>query len=223
MSTLTKSREEAAQTVLIPRVNLLPPEIAEATRFDQMKRIMAASIIGVFVVVILAAVVASFQVSAAQSELADAQATGTSLQNQVSQFTDVPKVFAEVQSAQAQLSSAMGNEVRWSTYLGDLSLMIPRNVGLTSMSIRQDPGAPVTSALGATGIATVSFEGQASSSKNIATFLDSLAKQKGYIDPYFTNATKSIGADAKNLVTFTASVTVTDEAKSGRFTQKASK
>jgi hypothetical protein len=53
--------------------------------------------------------------------------------------------------------------------------------------------------------------------------LDSLAKQKGYIDPYFTNATKSTGADAKNLVTFTASVTVTDEAKSGRFTQKASK
>jgi|688.fasta_scaffold64606_4 hypothetical protein len=223
MSTLTKSREGVAQTVLIPRVNLLPPEIAEATRFDQMKRIMAASIIGVFGVVILAAVVASFQVSAAQSQLADAQATGTSLQNQVSQFTDVPKVFAEVQSAQAQLSSAMGNEVRWSTYLGDLSLMIPRNVGLTSMSIRQDPGAPVTSALGATGIATVSFEGQAPSSKNIATFLDSLAKQKGYIDPYFTNATKSIGADAKNLVTFTASVTVTDEAKSGRFTQKASK
>jgi Tfp pilus assembly protein PilN len=223
MSTLTKSREGVAQTVLIPRVNLLPPEIAEATRFDQMKRIMAASIIGVFGVVILAAVVASFQVSAAQSQLADAQATGTSLQNQVSQFTDVPKVFAEVQSAQAQLSSAMGNEVRWSTYLGDLSLMIPRNVGLTSMSIRQDPGAPVTSALGATGIATVSFEGQASSSKNIATFLDSLAKQKGYIDPYFTNATKSIGADAKNVVTFTASVTVTDEAKSGRFTQKASK
>jgi Tfp pilus assembly protein PilN len=223
MSTLTKSREGVAQTVLIPRVNLLPPEIAEATRFDQMKRIMAASIIGVFGVVILAAVVASFQVSAAQSQLADAQATGTNLQNQVSQFTDVPKVFAEVQSAQAQLSSAMGNEVRWSTYLGDLSLMIPRNVGLTSMSIRQDPGAPVTSALGATGIATVSFEGQASSSKNIATFLDSLAKQKGYIDPYFTNATKSIGADAKNLVTFTASVTVTDEAKSGRFTQKASK
>ena len=223
MSTLTKSREEAAQTVLIPRVNLLPPEIAEATRFDQMKRIMAASIIGVFGVVILAAVVASFQVSAAQSELADAQASGTSLQNQVSQFTDVPKVFAEVQSAQAQLSSAMGNEVRWSTYLGDLSLTIPRNVGLTSMTIRQDPGAPVTSALGATGIATVSFEGQASSSKNIATFLDSLAKQKGYIDPYFTNATKSTGADAKNLVTFSASVTVTDEAKSGRFTQKASK
>ena len=73
MSTLTKSREEAAQTVLIPRVNLLPPEIAEATRLDQMKRIMAASIIGVFVVVILAAVVASFQVSAAQNELADAQ------------------------------------------------------------------------------------------------------------------------------------------------------
>ncbi|MEI7647948.1 MAG: hypothetical protein WCJ48_06640, partial [Actinomycetes bacterium] len=180
MSTLTKSRDEAAQTVLIPRVNLLPPEIAEATRFDQMKRIMAASIVGVFGVVILAAVVASFQVSAAQSELADAQATGTSLQNQVSQFTDVPKVFAEVQSAQAQLSSAMGNEVRWSTYLGDLSLTIPSNVGLTSMTIRQDPATSVTSALGATGIATVSFEGQASSSKSVATFLDSLAKQKGY-------------------------------------------
>jgi Tfp pilus assembly protein PilN len=120
----------------------------------------------------------------------------------------------------------------WSFYLNDLSLTIPDNVGLTSLTIQQDLGGSasgaVTSALGKPGIASVTFTGQALSNNDVAAFLDSLAKEKGYVDPYFSSATKSssdpTGASAAStpVVTFTASVTVTDAAKSGRYTQKAS-
>ena len=223
MSTLTRNREAAPSTVLVPRVNLLPPEIAEQSRFAHLQRLSGFILAAVVAVVALLALVVNLQVSSARNELVAAQATGTSLQNQVSQFTDVPKIYSDVAAAQSQLATAMGNEVRWSTYLTSLSLTIPSNVGLTSLTIRQDPANPYTSALGNSGIASVTYEGQAANNKNVATFLDSLSKQKGFIDPYLTSASKSTSETAKNLVTFSASATITDAAQSGRFSAKAGK
>jgi len=232
MSTLTLNRESTNTTtsVLVPRVNLLPPEIADAARFRRMQGLMAGAVVGSVALVALITLAAGAQVSSAQNSLTDAQATGTTLQTQVNQFAEVPKVFAAVQSAETQLSSAMGAEVRWSFYMNDLSLTVPDRIGLTSLAIRQDLGGgssgAVTSPLGKTGIATVTFEGQASTNNDVASFLDSLAKQKGYIDPYFSSANKSAAdaaaANQQSVVDFAATVTVTDAAKSGRYTQKAS-
>jgi Fimbrial assembly protein (PilN) len=114
-------------------------------------------------------------------------------------------------------------------------VVVPNDVGLTSMSVKQtrtaaapanagpaQPAAGATSVLGTPGIATVSFEGQAATQDDVAAFLDALAKQKNYVDPYFTNASKTKDADSgQEVVTFSATTTVTDQAKSGRYTNQA--
>jgi len=230
MSTLTLNRESTNTTVLIPRVNLLPPEIRDAARFRRLQGIMGGAVIGAVGLVALLTVVAGGQASSAQDALTEAQTSGSTLQTQVNQFAEVPRVFAAVQTAETQLSNAMGEEVRWSFYLNDLSLTIPDRIGLTALSIRQDLGGggagAVQSALGKTGIATVTFEGQASTNNDVASFLDALAKQKGYVDPYFSNASKSSSEAAttsnESIVDFAATVTVTDAAKSSRYTPKGS-
>jgi Tfp pilus assembly protein PilN len=235
MSNALLTRPSTGTTVLIPRVNLLPQEIADAANFRRLQIKLGAAVAASLGVVGLLFVAASGQVSSAQEGLDTATASTQALQQQVTALAEVPQVYGQVAAAESQLSTAMGDEVRWSFYLTDLSLTIPNDVGLTSMSVKQtrtaaapaagapsQPAAGATSVLGTPGIATVTFEGQAATQDDVAAFLDALAKQKSYVDPYFTNASKTDDADSgQEVVTFSATTTVTDQAKSGRYTNQA--
>lgn len=237
MSNALLTRSSTSTTVLVPRVNLLPQEIADAANFRKLQYKLGLAVAASLGVVGALFIVATGQVTSAQGDLDAATANTAALQQQVAELAEIPRVFGQVSAAEAQLTTAMGDEVRWSFYLTDLSLTIPDDVGMTTMSIQQvrtpvepppgtvvGPGAEsgAQSVLGNPGIATVTFEGQAASQDDVAAFLDSLAKQKTYLDPYFTNATVTDDADSgQEVVTFSATTTVTDEAKSGRYTNQA--
>ena len=47
----------------------------------------------------------------------------------MTKYADVPKVYAAVDAAEAQLKLAMGHEIRYSFVLNDLSLTIPPTSG----------------------------------------------------------------------------------------------
>ena len=51
----------------------------------------------------------------------------------------MPQVYAQVAAAQAQLTQAMGQEMRYSYVLNDLSLTIPSDVWLTNADRRPSP------------------------------------------------------------------------------------
>jgi Tfp pilus assembly protein PilN len=222
--------------VLIPRVNLLPPEIADAARFRRVQAQLGVVVLASVGVVGALFLVASGQVASAQEALEQATAETAQVQAEVTQLAEVPKVYAQVAAAERQLTDAMGDEVRWSNYLTDLSLTVPNRVGLTSLTIAQErssaaapgaaaPGAAATSAgpasvLGTPGIATVTYEGEAATNDDVAAFLDALAKQKSTVDPYFTNAvTAEDAGSGREVVAFTATATIDDTAKSGRYTK----
>ncbi|MGH8880358.1 MAG: hypothetical protein ACRD0P_23890, partial [Stackebrandtia sp.] len=69
------------------------------------------------------------------------------------------------------------------------------------------------------------FQGKAYTHRDVAAWLDMLAKQKGYAQPYFTSSAKELseadGDDSAEPVTFSSQVTITDDALSGRYTDKA--
>jgi Tfp pilus assembly protein PilN len=221
----------ATTTRIVPKVNLLPQEIADAARFRRLQIRLGGAVVASLGVVGLLMVVAGGQVTSAQEGLDQATATTAGLQTQVNALADVPRVFGQVAAAETQLSNAMGDEVRWSFYLTDLSLTIPNDVGLTSLTVKQErSGAPAAAAgpgaqsagaasvLGTPGIATVTFDGQAATQDDVASFLDALAKQKGYVDPYFSNAAKQNDElSGEDVVIFNATTTVTPDAKSGRY------
>ncbi len=136
MTTLTPTR--LAQ---MPRVNLLPPEIAAAAKLKRLKLILGLLVLAAMVLVVLGYLFASSSIGGAEESLADAQADGAQLQADVATYAEVPQVLAEVDTAQANLETAMTPEIRWSFYLNDLSLTIPRSTRLVTMTAINDAAA----------------------------------------------------------------------------------
>jgi Tfp pilus assembly protein PilN len=209
----------------LPRVNLLPPEIEQARRFRHVQAGLGGAVVASLVAVAVLFVAANGQVGKAQDDLDANKTQATQLQSKVAEYAEVPLVYGQVEAAHAQLGLAMGQEVRWSYFLNDLSLKIPNHVWLTSIAVSstaagtavvQDP-----SQYAAVGIGTVLFEGKAYSHNDVAAWLNSLARQKGYTQPYFSDSTVAPLAGNDHAVTFTSQVTVTDDALSGRYTEKA--
>lgn len=226
MSTLTATR-----LATLPRVNLLPPEIGERRRLKKVQTGLGAGVAAAAVVVGALTLLAMAQVNSAQEDLEAKKARGAQLQSQQAQYAEVPLVFAQVEAASAQLGQAMGKEVRWSYFLNDLSLNVPGKVWLTSMTVTQDVDGAVVAATanptvpgGGTyltpGLGTVTFQGKGYAHNDVAAWLNALTRQNGLTQPYFTSsAQEEIGS--KSAVGFTSQATITEDALSGRFTEKA--
>lgn len=222
MSTLTTTR-----LATLPRVNLLPPEIEQQRRFRQVQIGLAGAVAAAVAVAAGLVLVASGDVGSAQTKLEASQARQAQLQRQTAEFAEVPLVKGQVDAAKGQLDQAMGQEVRWSYFLNDLSLKVPNRVWLSQMTMTQsvDPAAAAASATPggylAPGIGTVAFEGHAFSHNDVAAWLDSLAKQKGYSQAYFSDSSVDALGDHDNAVKFSSTVTLTDDALSKRYVPKA--
>jgi len=115
MSTLTTNR-----AAVLPRVNLLPEEIAEERRFRVIQGALAVAVaaaLGVIGVLFLAASTAQ---SNAQEGLDNALAKQSELKREQARYAKVPLVYAQVQKAETQLVTAFGSEVLWSGHLLDV-------------------------------------------------------------------------------------------------------
>ena len=224
MSVLSDIQQQTAQpvgtgVVVLPKVNLLPPEIAEQARFRKVQMGLAGGVLAAVGVVALLYVGASSSLSDANTELETATATGSQLQAETAKYKDVTAVYAAAAAAEAMLTQAMGEEVRYSQFLNDLSLTVPENVWIKNVSFAQ---AAVPPALGSTepGIGTVTFTGVGFKHDDVAVWLESLAKQKGYVNPYFSSSTEAL-VGTRKTVNFTSTVTLTPDALSKRYTAPA--
>ena len=222
MSVLSEHVEQTKQKAgtglpVLPRVNLLPPEIAETARFRRITYGLGGGLLCAVGVVALLFVAASSAVSEAGTEVETATAQNTALQAETARFADVQAVYGRAAAAQAMLTTAMGEEVRYSQYLNDLSLTVPENVWVKNVTFAQVP-APAVAGSTTPGIGTVTFTGVGFKHDDVAVWLDSLAKQKGYVNPYFAGSTKASLGNRK-IVNFTSTVTMTSEALSGRYTK----
>lgn len=232
------------------RVNLLPPEIAEAEQFRRGQVVRGAAVVAAVGAVGGLFLLASQSVGSAQNEVDAAQGRASALQQQVAALSAVPQTIAAVQAAETRLGGAMGNEVQWSHYLNALGMTTPSGVAFRELSVNQDvdavtataaapttpadpaaaaaaaaaaPTSTITSPLGKPGIATVTFSGTARQNNSIAVFLNRLAANDGNVDPYFTQAsTEEDDASGQEVVNFEASVTVDETAKSGRYLKAGS-
>ena len=136
MSTLT-----AVHTGTSARVNLLPPEISEEARFRRTRSALALAVVASLVLVAWLFVLAMNDASDAQEQLDTAAARKAVLTERATEYAEVPLVNAQLDAAKAQLAVAMGQEVRWSFYLNDLSLRIPGHVWLRSVHGQIDAAA----------------------------------------------------------------------------------
>jgi len=220
MSTTTT----AVQTGTLPRVNLLPSEITESAKFRTAQMVMGLAVVGAVVVVGGLWYLASSDESAAQDQLNAAQADGAQLQTQLRTYDSVQPVYDHALTAQAQLSQAMSQEVRYSFVLNDLSLGMPQGIWLTNVTIQQPVDAPGSTkgAWGNPSLGTVTMQGSASNLPQVAGWLQALAAQKSYTDPYLTTTQGTGTASANGSYTFTSSVGISDRALSHRYDKAGS-
>ena len=202
------------------RVNLLPPEIAERERVRRLQSGLGIAVLASAAVVGLLYALQVAKVNDAQDELDSATAQNVALRQQRSELQTVVDTYAAVASKEAVLRSALANDIAWSSYLNDLMLTIPDNLWLTSMGATQSGGdgsaASVATVPGApASLGSVAFTGIAFDHDDVAAWLEVLARQKGYANPYFTSSTET-KLGTRVVYAFTSSVTITEQALSRR-------
>lgn len=215
------ARHKASTTGLVslPQVNLIPIEIVERRRLRTVQAGFGGGVALAIVLLLALYLLAAGSVSARQGDLAAAQAEHASVQKQVDGYANVGQTYALVDAAHGLLRDAGSGEVQWSQYLTDLSLRVPSTVWLSQITVAPAAASAVPAAT-TPGIATITFTGIALSHDDVALWLDSLAKERGWTDPYFsTSVEQFIGSH--QTYTFTSSVTVTSVALSGRYTAPA--
>jgi Tfp pilus assembly protein PilN len=214
MSTTT-----AVRTQDFPRVNLLPGEIAEEQKFRSLRAILALTVVAAVAGVGGLWYVANARVGDAEAELATAQATQAALQTEIVKYAEVPLVYEAVAKAESDLELAMGQEIRYSFVLNDLSLTIPSNVWLETITVTQsmDPTVPVVTPLGTPAVGTLAVTGRGYKQNNTAAWLDSLTESPYYTDPYFSVSALGEPINDKDIVDFNSSVWLTTDAYSNRY------
>ena len=226
MSTQT---ELVAGTRAVPRVNLMPPEIAEAERFRRLQLAMGAAVVASVVIVGGLYMHSKDGISNAKADLANAQSQNTTLTSQLNSLNSVKQTYAAVQTKRQLLDQAMGQEVRWSYVLNDLSMEMPSNVWLTGMVAAETtapgstsssasstamPGAPTNS------IGSIQFSGVALSHDDVAAWLDTLAREKGLNAATFSSSTEN-AIGTRSVVDWESTAQVDTKALSNRYVQKA--
>ena len=213
----------------MPRVNLIPPEIAERALFRKVQMALGVGVAAAVGVVGLLTVSASHSVSSAQDSLDQATAKSTTLMAQKAKYNNVTAMADAAAAAQAQLMTAMGQEVRYSQLMHDISLSVPSTVWLKGMTLTQAaPPAPAAgAAVGTAGaatpvaasaaIGTVTFTGIGFNHNDLALWLESIAGLKAYADPYFSSSTEALLNNTRKVVNFTSTANLTPAALSGRY------
>jgi Tfp pilus assembly protein PilN len=223
---VTTQTVQSAGPVVMPSVNLMPPEIAEAERLHQLQRGMVGAVLLSALLVGGLYFHAKQGMTSAQNSLASTQSQNAALESKYHALDYVTADFTQAQAKQQMLEQAMSQEIRWSFVLQDLTTSIPNNVWLTSMTAEETtaPGstaAPANVTPGGTaGIGSLVFSGIAFSHDDVANWLESIAKVKGVADPGFSSSSKTV-IGARGVVDFGSLATVTPQALSNRYTSKA--
>jgi Tfp pilus assembly protein PilN len=216
--------ELSAGIAAMPRVNLMPPEIAEAERFRRLQVAMGGAVVLALVIVGALYMHAKSGISSAQDQLNSAQTQQTQLQTKLNGLASVKQTFADVQLKQQLLQQAMGQEIRWSYILNDLSFRTPNNVWLTAIQASESVASSTTTTTTTTGnpadVGTLSFSGLAFRHDDVANWLDSMAKEHGADTPSFSLSSE-VGIGEQPAVQWAGTVPLTAKAYSNRYIQKA--
>ncbi len=211
----------------VPRVNLLPPEIAEERSFKRTQGVLALVLVGVLGALGAGFMLASSSAAQAADELATEQARQTTLTAEAGEYAEVPRVLQQVESAQNARATAMSSDVLWYRYLNDMALAYPKDVWLRDLTMAV-AGTDTTGAeasnpdpLATAGIGTIDLSGTSLQHPDVAAWLDVLAGTEGFADATFSSSQRTT-IEETVVVDFTSRVVLTSDALSHRYDRKAS-
>jgi hypothetical protein len=210
------------QALRIPpiRARLLPEEI---TAGRNVRRTRTSLIVAVVLVIGVLAGWYLYAVSernAVDDELIAItdQVDSTRRQTRDEKYLKVTKAIEQKETIEAQLKTAMKDDVPWETVLSAL-----RNSGVKDITINNIVGTVETTVAGAAPattsgtrtVASLTIMGEGRDKKTIAAYLDKIAGVKGVTNVYLSNATS--GGESGDW-TFAVNADLTSDRLCGRFT-----
>ena len=207
------SIQTASRTSTLPRVNLLPPEIGERKRLQQVQAGVVVAVIVAVGAVVTLDMTGSHKVTDAKTQLQSATSESRALSRQLATYNDVNTTAAQLAASQAILAQATATRVEWSGYLADLSEVLPSATWLTNLSMSEQaaPGSLVSPSQASGTVGTLTFAGVALKYGDLANWLDSLQPVTGLANVYFSNATEQYIGSTKT-VNFSGSADLTADA-----------
>ena len=215
---------------MMRRIDLLPAVYEERRR---QKRNLALVIIAGLVVVLLLIgwwFYLGMQISDAEDDLAQVQATNASLQAQIDELQRFAELDAEVQSKRTALQTVFAGDVDWPAILTEIAMVVPGEVWLTNFTASAgstEGAAPVGTESAAIRIdpkepfGRIQFTGQSVTMRGVATWMLRLEGVREFFAVYLNNASATrdpAGTSTEpQIVTFDNTLELSDKAASGRF------
>ncbi len=203
------------------RINLLPPELRERQR--SRRQTFGVIAVGVVILALIGAffVLQRMRLAEVQQDLEDQRAANAQIQQEIAELQDFDALRQELEASRTLVAQLMQNEVAWSGVLRDISLVIPGEAWLTTMTGNlttapageevPEPTAPAAAGL----VGQVTFTGFAFDHRTAALWLSRLEDVRGFVNPWLTNSQKTeIGP--RQVVEFTSSVDLSEAAVVGR-------
>jgi hypothetical protein len=176
-----------SQVVIIggsPRVSLLPPEVHARGRARRIRRRLAAAFVGILVLVVVAAGLATVATVGIQSSLTTAQNTATQLSGQQAKYSAVTEVQADMAGIkQAQITGTV-QEVLWQPYVKELQGTLAGGMTITGIqaSLNLPTNSTTTSVpLQGPHVATIKVS-VSSPQASISDWLNKLPTLTGFVD-----------------------------------------
>lgn len=215
------------QTYVMPRVNLLPPEIGEAEAFKRTRLILAGAVVGVVALLGVGYGLASWDAARAADELAAEQATTQRLTTEKGKYAQVTEVKNKTDAVRKARTTAMATDVLWAQQVDQIVGEMPADMTFTSMSIAFDPASASASAAtnplaNPTVLGTISVEALGNNHDTAVAWVEAEGQHKGFTDVHLSASTV---ADLNGQVktSFSTTMRFTPQLLSGRYEANGTK
>lgn len=199
------------------QVNLLPREIRQRQTTRRQTGVVAA--LGAVAVGALLVMwfLQGIRLSDFNDKIDAQNATNQGLETQVAALQHFADEQAALEARKTLLQSAVANTIRWSGVLNKVAQVEPDTMWLDSMTGSATPPVattPGTTPAGGTAlIGSLQFSGSSLDTSTIALWLTNLEAVPGWVNPWFTSATK---ADVNGTSVWTFSSTVDLDTRAAR-------
>jgi Tfp pilus assembly protein PilN len=219
---------ERSLRMLSIAANLLPQEITDARRTRKIRLVVVSAVAALVAVVAAWYGLASYQTSAAESEVTAAQDRASQLRTRQTAFKELATTQIQTTAIQAELRQLMKADQRWADVLASLQAATPAGVKLTVVNAALTSGKPVAGAAagttlpntsGETLVGTIKLSGSAPDKAAVSAYVTKLRTALGVANPELISA---ISGDTGGI-TFTVDADVTAKVAGTRFTSKGGK
>jgi Tfp pilus assembly protein PilN len=200
------------------QVNLLPTGVREKQKSRTVTAAVVAAGLGVVALLGFVYVLQNARLTSAQHKLEAQQTVNGKLQTQIAGLQEFATLKSQVAAGEALVQTLQSQEVLWSGVLRDVSMVIPNQAWLSSMTASintastasQVAGSGSAAAIGP--VATIQFQGYAFTHVVVAQWLTRVAQVNGWVNAWLTSSDKS--ATGTDQVQWTGTIDLTPDATS---------